>query len=53
LATIAKLSRLLGVPEQPDESMTSAEASERITELSRDYNERKGNPEGARGRRSA
>lgn len=41
LATIAKLSRLLGQPEEP-ESMTSAEASERITELSREYNERKG-----------
>ena len=41
LATIAKLSRLLGTPEQPGE-MTSAEASERITELSRIYNERKG-----------
>jgi hypothetical protein len=42
LATIAKLSRLVGVPEQADESMTSADASERITELSRIYNERKG-----------
>jgi len=42
LATIAKLSRLLGTPEQPSEEMTSAEASERITELSRIYNERKG-----------
>jgi hypothetical protein len=42
LATIAKLSRLLGHPEQPDETITSAEASERITELSREYNERKG-----------
>jgi hypothetical protein len=41
LATIAKLSRLLGQPEEPG-NMTSAEASERITELSRDYNERKG-----------
>lgn len=41
LATIAKLSRLLGVPEEPGE-LTSAEASERITELSREYNERKG-----------
>jgi predicted amidohydrolase YtcJ len=49
LATIAKLSRLLGQPEQPSDSMTSAEASERITELSREYNERKG----ASGRRSA
>jgi hypothetical protein len=42
LATIAKLSRLLGTPEQPGDDMTSAEASERITELSRIYNERKG-----------
>lgn len=42
LATIAKLSRLLGQPEEPAASMTSAEASERITELSRTYNERKG-----------
>lgn len=42
LATIAKLSRLLGNPEQPSEDLTSAEASERITELSREYNERKG-----------
>ncbi len=41
LATIAKLSRLLGQPEEP-EVKTSAEASERITELSREYNERKG-----------
>jgi hypothetical protein len=41
LATIAKLSRLLGEPEEPNEEMTSAEASERITELSRSYNERK------------
>jgi hypothetical protein len=41
LATIAKLSRLLGRPEEADESMTSADASERITELSREYNERK------------
>jgi hypothetical protein len=53
LATIAKLSRLLGVPEEAGENMTSAEASDRITELSREYNERKGNLEGARGRRSA
>jgi hypothetical protein len=53
LATIAKLSRLLGVPDEPGENMTSADASDRITELSREYNERKGNPEGARGRRSA
>ncbi|HZU14458.1 MAG TPA: hypothetical protein VFB58_16580 [Chloroflexota bacterium] len=42
LATIAKLSRLLGEPDAADESMTSAEASDRITELSRLYNERKG-----------
>jgi hypothetical protein len=42
LATIAKLSRLLGQTERSDEDMTSAEASERITELSRMYNERKG-----------
>jgi len=42
LATIAKLSRLLGHPEEPNEDMTSAEASERITDLSREYNERKG-----------
>jgi hypothetical protein len=41
LATIAKLARLLGRPEEPDETMTSADASERITELSREYNERK------------
>jgi hypothetical protein len=50
LATIAKLSRLLGRPEEPSEDMTSAEASERITDLSREYNERKG---GSAGRRSA
>lgn len=49
LATIAKLSRLLGTPEEPSEDMTSAEASDRITELSRAYNERKGSS----GRRSA
>jgi hypothetical protein len=42
LATIAKLSRLLGHSEQPAEDMTSADASDRITELSREYNERKG-----------
>jgi hypothetical protein len=48
-ATIAKLSRLLNMPEEPDEDMTSADASERITELSREYNERKGQ----NGRRSA
>lgn len=43
LATIAKLSRLLGEPEEENgEDMTSADASERITELSRQYNERKG-----------
>jgi hypothetical protein len=50
LATIAKLSRLLGQPEEPAEDLTSAQASERITELSREYNERKGNPEGSRER---
>jgi hypothetical protein len=44
LATIAKLSRLLGRPEEPNDDMTSAEASERITELSREYNERKATP---------
>ena len=49
LATIAKLSRLLGESEEPADDLTSAEASERITELSRAYNERKG----AAGRRSA
>ncbi len=42
LATIAKLSRLLGQPEEPAANLTSADASERITELSREYNERKG-----------
>jgi hypothetical protein len=42
LATIAKLSRLVGQAEQPSDDLTSAEASERITELSRQYNERKG-----------
>lgn len=42
LATIAKLSRLLGQAEEPGDGMTSAEASERITELSRRYNEQKG-----------
>jgi hypothetical protein len=41
LATIAKLSRLIGQPEEPSENMTSAEASDRITELSRVFNERK------------
>jgi hypothetical protein len=50
LATVAKLSRLLGRPEEPSEDMTSAEASERITDLSREYNERKG---GTATRRSA
>jgi hypothetical protein len=44
LATIAKLSRQIGSPEEPREDMTSAEASDRITELSRQYNERKGQP---------
>lgn len=48
LATIAKLSRLLGHPAEPSEDMTSAEASERITELSREYNERKGSTAGRR-----
>src|SRR4051812_48498469 len=43
LATIAKLSRLLGHAEQPSAEMTSTDASERITELSKEYNERKGN----------
>jgi hypothetical protein len=43
LATIAKLSRLLGRTEDVHgDDMTSADASERITELSREYNERKG-----------
>lgn len=49
LATIAKLSRLLGQPEEPAETMNAAEASDRITELSREYNERKGST----GQRSA
>lgn len=49
LATIAKLSRLMGDPEDPQEPMTSAEASDRISHLSRLYNEKKG----ASGRRSA
>jgi hypothetical protein len=52
LATIAKLSRLLGQPEPADESMTSAQASERITELSRLYNEQTGTHR-VPGRRSA
>lgn len=52
LATIAKLSRLLGQPEEPSEDMTSADASQRITDLSREYNERKAHSEGTR-RRSA
>lgn len=42
LATIAKLARLLGHAEEPEQQMTSADASERITELSQEYNERKG-----------
>jgi len=46
LSTIEKLARRLGQPEEPDESMTSAEASERITVLSRLYNERKGGVRG-------
>jgi hypothetical protein len=43
LATIAKLSRLLGQSEEPREDLTAAEASDRITDLSRRYNELKGN----------
>jgi hypothetical protein len=43
LSTIAKLSRLLGQSEELREDLTSSEASERITELSRKYNELKGN----------
>lgn len=50
LATIAKLSRLLGHPEEPAEGMTSADASERITELSQEYNEQKGQIEPGRKR---
>jgi len=42
LATIAKLARLLNQPDDSATDMTSADASERITELSREYNERKG-----------
>ncbi len=42
LATIAKLSRLLDQPDESATDMTSADASDRITELSREYNERKG-----------
>ncbi|MGH2444111.1 MAG: hypothetical protein ACRDFX_13225 [Chloroflexota bacterium] len=41
-ATIAKLSRLLGEEDSGEMSMTSAEASERITELSEEYSARKG-----------
>lgn len=52
LATITRLSRLLGAPEEPGEDMTSADASERITELSREYNQRKATPEGARRRQA-
>lgn len=44
LATIAKLSRLLGHAEETDASMSSADASERITQLSQEYNDRKGGP---------
>lgn len=44
LATIAKLSRLLGHAEEPDPSMSSADASARITDLSQEYNERKNAP---------
>ena len=43
LATISKLTRLLGRSEDVGD-MTSAEASERIAELSRAYNEAKSNP---------
>jgi hypothetical protein len=42
LATITKLSRLVGVAEESTDGMSAADASERITELSRMYNERKG-----------
>jgi hypothetical protein len=49
LATIGKLARLLGRAEVPDEGMTAAEASDRIADLSREYNGRKGQD----GRRSA
>jgi hypothetical protein len=42
LATIAKLERLLGTDRTETQDMTSAEASDRITELSRTYNESKG-----------
>lgn len=42
IATIVKLSRLIGQPEDAPESMSSAEASERITVLSHQYNEMKG-----------
>ncbi|MGH2447839.1 MAG: hypothetical protein ACRDFS_04470 [Chloroflexota bacterium] len=41
VATIAKLSRLVGEDEPDFEGMTSAEASEHITELSHMYNDRK------------
>ena len=44
LATIAKLSRMLGEPEEPGQDMTSAQASDRISELSREYNSRKAAP---------
>jgi hypothetical protein len=50
LATIVKLSRLLGQPEEPGEDLTSAQASERITELAHNYNARK---DAQNGRRSA
>lgn len=42
LATITKLARLVGVAEESTDGMSAADASERITELSRMYNERKG-----------
>jgi hypothetical protein len=48
LNTIEKLARLLGRPETADPDQTSKEASDRITDLSHEYNERKGT-----GRRSA
>jgi hypothetical protein len=42
LNAIEKLARLLGRPENADPDQTSHEASTRITDLSREYNERKG-----------
>lgn len=50
IATIAKLARLAGLSESPDGPMSAAEASERITELSRLYNQQK---EGGASRRTA